>query len=828
MLRLTARSFITIFLAAIAAVAIFFEADVASAQALARLKTGTGGFVSLNADKSVFNRDGDKKTIDLSGNVQIVFDNQFISCDRATIDETTQTILAAGNLVVSSPQAYVEGDSAVINYRDNTGVIQNGFVKSGQVLVEGDVVRKTGPDTYEAEHSSFTACTTCPTAWTFSGSRINAEMGGYAHIRNAWLRVANVPIFWLPYLIVPLKSERQTGLLVPSFDYTESGGFAPSLNYFWALSRSQDATLTVTHYAKRGVKALVNYRYVLNQTSEGELNYGFIRDRVFEGTPAYQPVGSKANRWFTTYFHNYDMPGGYNQKLKLNFVSDLRYPRDFPQEVPTVGDPALENRLTLTRNTERTHSSLDTSYYINQLKTSPLADNKDAVHRWPEIRWALIERPVMKSGPLSGLLFNTTVNYVNFAREDFAFDDVTIVAGTTTIDTTRTAAGANVFNPATDVIRAGQRFDIQPQLSYPFRLGNSIDVLPSVQFRHTQYSLNVTPSPGTDFETTPYREYVRSQLSLRTRFSRIYGDRAPEAQAPRPSVTNWVDAESRAVGDVQAPVSAPPLPRNLYRHEVEPEIVLAGVAPLGQTEGSTFFGDVSQVPVFLDNQPVSNSDFLNTRKIQFDYEDRMTSRNTVAFVLNNRLVRRTWVNGSPGYKQIASLKLGQSFDYDEDRRSPGPKFPYSDISALLDVRFDRFETNTLVRHFPYHNKTNTSSRAKVMDDRGRYLQLNVSQTYLITQNVDEAYSGRTENVGFQAGFDSRYLSFAGTLDYRPLTWEPVIFERNSWSAFMNIKPPGNCWGIRASFRQDIGGEVTYKFDFDYNFGGETIGSSRGT
>ncbi|MES2963533.1 MAG: LPS assembly protein LptD, partial [Bdellovibrionota bacterium] len=624
MLRLSARSFNTIFIAGFAFFAIIFTSFASHAQGLARLKTGSGGFVSIGADNSIFNRDGEKKTIELTGHVQIVFDDQFISCDRATIDETTQTIYATGNLVVSSPQAYVEGDSATINYRDNTGVIQNGFVKSGQVIVEGKVVRKTGNDTYEGENASFTACTTCPTAWTFSGSRINAEMGGYAHIRNAWLRVANVPIFWLPYLIVPLKSERQTGLLVPSFDYTESGGFAPSLNYFWAISRSQDATFTLTHYAKRGVKGLVNYRYVLNQTSEGELNYGFIRDRVFEGTPAYQPVGTKANRWFTTYFHNYDMPGGYNQKLKLNFVSDLRYPRDFPMEVQTVGDPSLENRLTLTRNTERTHASVDTSYYINQLKTNPLADNKDAVHRWPELRFSLVERPVMQEGPLSRVLFNVTTDYANFAREDFAFDDVYLVGGTATVDTTRTNPGANTFDPATDVIRAGQRFDVQPQLSLPFRLGSSIDILPSVQFRHTQYSLNVTPPPGSNFEAAPYRQYLRTQLSTRSRFSRIYGDRAPEAQAPRPSVTNWVDAESRAVGDPALQVVAPPQPRNLYRHEVEPEILLAGVAPLGQTENSQFFGDVSQVPVFLDNQPVSNSDFLTTRKgIQFDYEDRM-------------------------------------------------------------------------------------------------------------------------------------------------------------------------------------------------------------
>jgi LPS-assembly protein len=218
---------------------------------------------------------------------------------------------------------------------------------------------------------------------------------------------------------------------------------------------------------------------------------------------------------------------------------------------------------------------------------------------------------------------------------------------------------------------------------------------------------------------------------------------------------------------------------------------------------------------------VSDSDFQSTKGIQFDYEDRLINRNTVSFFLGNRLVRKSWSTGAPVYKQIASFKIGQSYDLDEAKESAGPsRFPWSDVSALLDVRLEHFETNTVVRYFPYHNKTNTSARVKAMDDSGRFLQMNLAQTFLITQNIDEAYQSRTENIGFSAGFDSRYVTFSGGIDYLPVDWKTMNLQVKSWTTQLNIKPPGNCWGIRASFRQDIANELLWKIDFDYKFGGE--------
>lgn len=796
-------------------VAISLYSQPAHAGAKTRLKAAGGLDVAANADWMF--RDSEKQVIELKGNVQIVYEQQYISCDHARINLLTQEVEAYGNLVISSPQAYVEGESALLSYKDNTGVIMQGFVKSGQVIFEGKVVRKTGVSTYEAEDASFTACTTCPTAWTFSGTRIRAEIGGYAYIKNSVLRVADFPVLWLPYLVVPLKSERQTGLLIPSIGFSGNDGFTLQGSYFYAISRSQDATFTVFDYAQRGVKGMMNYRYMLSEQSQGEFNGAYLHDHVFETDPIFSnnPAGSHANRWFLNSKDYYELPNGFTSHVDLNLVGDLRYPRDFPDEVAGQGDPALENRMSLTRNTEHTHSSLDVDYYINQLQTSPIASNSSSVHRWPELQFSLIERPVTEDGPLSGLLFNLKTDYVNFAREDYGYDDVayttqTLPNGTTQIvkgiDQTRsinsigpdgTITRGGAFDPGVDIIRAGQRLDIQPELSYPFALGQYVDVLPDVQARYQQYSFDVSTPAGSGFDPTPYRQFVRTSVSTRMQFSRVYGGSGDDDTLSKPKMFT-----------------------TLYKHELEPEIVYASVPYLFQSN-SPFFGQSTDLPAFLDEQPISDNDFQSGRGVQFDYEDRVTNRDTASFILGNRLMRKTYVDGNPVYKQVARWRLAQSYDFAEARKENQAKYPWSDVSSLLDLRFENIETNTLVRYYPYHNKANTSSRLRIMDSRGRFFQLNFTQTYLITRRPEDAYSGRTEDIGYSFGFQSKYIGLAGGIDYDPQGWSPINFLVKSWSIKMNLKPPGNCWGIRTSFSQSIGSVLGYHIDFDYNFGGQS-------
>ena len=76
-------------------------------------------------------------------------------------------------------------------------------------------------------------------------------------------------------------------------------------SYFWAIDRSQDLTLTGKWVAKRGPKAMADYRYVLNKDSKGELRGTWGRDRAL--TKEYGLKGD-FDRYLLRYDHHLELP----------------------------------------------------------------------------------------------------------------------------------------------------------------------------------------------------------------------------------------------------------------------------------------------------------------------------------------------------------------------------------------------------------------------------------------------------------------------------------------------------------------------------------------
>ncbi len=794
----------------------------------ARFKTKSG--VEIMVDARTLSRDLDRQVIELRDDVRVIYGDQSFRADSATIFLATEEVEASGNISVDSVSSRIEADWVRINYKNNTGKLRNAVIRSGQVTLEGETIEQIGPDEYIAEKAYFTACNTCPPAWSFRGKRVRAKLGGYAHIKNAWFEIGHVPVLPIPYLIFPLKSERQTGLLIPSLVF-ENKGMSVVGEFFWAINRSQDVTFQAKSYKGRGPQAGVNYRYMLSDRSEGELNMSAIQDKKFPGEPLLiknRPSGdATANRWFVTYDHFYELPDNFTQYTRLNLISDLYYPRDFEKQmfmarnnrISLLGDPAVESRAYLAHRTENTFSGVDSSYYVNLLKDNPIADNSDAVHRFPELRYSVTQTKVANSD----LLFKLDINYVNFARQDYGYDDVVENPqslpstdpcsypddGNTSEDDINAGicearsggGGRGTYEPELDVIRSGQRLQFTPEFTYPVQAGRFFDLTPRLSYQHTRYSFNVSPNSrsqapsysGAEIEEDPSRDLIRSSLSLRTRMSHIYGTEKPEK-------------ETR------------------YRHEIEPEIIVSGVPYFRQSQ-SRFLGKTARTPAFLESQPISNTDFTSqfpstggttaSQGIQFDYNDRIYNRTLLTAVLTNKLVRKKWDADSAIYRQIVNFKLMQSYDFEQARETVN-RYPWSDIAALTAVRLDKFEVDGTVRYFPYHNKTNTSANLILRDERSNYVTLGITQTFLISENLGEAYTKRDETISTGGGLNMRFLRIAGQANWLPTDWENVESRIKSWATSIMVVPPGECWGIRAIFTQKIDGETKVEMNFDWN------------
>lgn len=722
----------------------------------------------------------------LKGNVQVAFQGQSLKCDEALVDIKNKMIVAKGNVILNDPQVHLEADSIELNYQTNTGTIENGFIQSGQLVIEGKKINKTGERTYIAEKAEFTSCSTCPPGWSFSGRRIEAELGGYAKIQFPIFKIAGWSAIPLPYLIVPLKTDRQSGLLVPSYEYTQRGRLAFSESFFWAISRSQDATITATYHELLGLKWASEYRYVLSEDSKGSLEGAYIKDKLFsnEILKEYKNTAN-AGRWHLKYQHHYDLPESFVQRLNFTDVSDLDYLRDFPNDLLEWGDPALENRVSLTKNEDTVHYSAEAMVFKNLLQSYPLADNSDAVHKMPELQIKTSEISLWEAGPS----INFNINSTHFVREKFGYDDLSASTDSKGNPIRIPISGADPgeyvrdgsFDPsAQDLMRTGHRLDLSSRIHAPFQLGQYLQLSPSLTYREMQYQFQLEEEKNlSDFSPSAAQRYVQTDLSVRSELSHVYG----------------------SDGEFQ----------EKYKHSIIPEVSYSHI-PWIRRPNHPFFGNFAGQRYNRSFEPISDQDLNGVNKVQFDYNDRVFDKDLVTFSLSNKVVHKSFSAGNPVYNNLFQFDLSQFYDLNENKND-NPQ-PWSDILATLNINAKYISADSSTSFNPYAKVTNTSTRFRYKITENNFAQLSYSRNILVNQNNVALTDTKTENTGLGVGWVSRYWDMVANLDYSLVTE-----ELQSWDYITRIKPPGNCWYIELMHKQILGGDVNFKANVSFNFDG---------
>lgn len=704
------------------------------------------GKQKILVNASFMERDNQKDLTILRDNVQVIFEQTYISCNEAIVLWSKNEVIAVGNVLMKSGKSTIQADKIIFNYNDDKGKIYGGVVLSGQVLLQGEYIEKTGPDTYIVNDAYLTSCTTCPSSWSFTADKIEATVEGYAYISNPWLNFLEFPSLYFPYLVLPLKNERQTGILTPSFGQTTRDGFTLELPFFWAINRSQDLTITPRYLHKReGVQIVANYRYLLSEKSGGEFNGAWIKD--------HSPNYKGKDRWFGSYAHYLELPHNYIQRSTVNLASDMAYTRDFQYQFNYVGESALDNRTSITKNYSDAHLSIDTSYYLSLIQPTIAESKENSVHRLPEIRFSVTDKKISESLPF---VFKFDTQYINLSRQGLGYD------AQQSDGSFRPIATSGTFNPTTDKVRTGQRLDLQPYLYAPLRLfNNRIDFTPFVSYRYTQYLLGAQ-SDSNSFDVFPSRNYMTYGMNTSTEFSRIF---------------------STSSG-------------TLLRHSIIPEISFQNIPFLNQTV-HPLFGSQNQIPFFMETQPLQDQDLLgNGRGLQFDYEDRVIGRRLLNFSVSNRVVTK---NNFGGYDQAFLFRVSQAYDMIE-AKNPTGALPWQDLRTLTSVRWRGIDSITETFTFPYHKVTNINTRLRAFLTESTFADIVYSNYLNIPARPEDVdFSKRRESILMGSGFAFSYFQFFGQVEY-----SVVSHEIKRWLLNTSITPPGNCWSIDANLFQTLG------------------------
>lgn len=280
--------------------------------------------------------------------VDIKFGDSRLQADFVRYTPSTQEAYAEGNVILDKGPSRLSAESLVYNLDTETGTFfQARGYADPNIYFEAKRVEKISDDELVLHDATFTACTQPIPYWSFRVGRGLLRLDNYAYLHNLSFKIGRVPVFYTPYLIWPIKSDRATGLLFPEFGFSRRGGTVISNAFYWPIRRNMDATVFLDYMSLAGWGHGLEYRYVPSPTGNGLFTGYYIHDEIEAREPR---PNVPIDRWAINYAHHQDFDSGWRLVANATFISDFNYYLDFVRDLRQSSNSQAVSNLFLTRN----------------------------------------------------------------------------------------------------------------------------------------------------------------------------------------------------------------------------------------------------------------------------------------------------------------------------------------------------------------------------------------------------------------------------------------------------------------------------------------------
>jgi len=298
--------------------------------------------VTINADDS--KADYPKSAL-FTGNVNIEQGNSTLTAKQVELNQTqtpgqaepVRTVTATGDVHYSDNQIKLKGPKAWSNLNNkDTDVYEGDYQMVGrQGRGDADKMKMRGANRYTIlENGTFTSCLPGDNSWSVVGSEvIHDREEQVAEVWNARFKSGGVPVFYSPYLQLPVGDKRRSGFLIPNAKYGSSNGFEFMLPYYWNIAPNFDATITPHYMSKRGLQWQNEFRYLV-QPGLGLMEFDWLPDdkEYSKDNP------DDSTRWLFFWKHNGVMDQVWRFNVDYTKVSDSKYFTDLDSKYGSTTD----------------------------------------------------------------------------------------------------------------------------------------------------------------------------------------------------------------------------------------------------------------------------------------------------------------------------------------------------------------------------------------------------------------------------------------------------------------------------------------------------------
>ncbi|MBF7954264.1 LPS assembly protein LptD [Rahnella victoriana] len=348
--------------------------------------------VTINADKATGNYPDSAL---FSGNVNVVQGNSTLDADQVQLNQIanpnqptpTRTATATGNVRYNDNQIKLNGPKGFANLTTKDTDVQDGTYQmvGRQGRGDADKMKQRDNNRYTImDNGTFTTCLPGDNSWSVVGSEvIQDRQEEVAEIWNARFHIGPVPVFYSPYMQLPIGDRRRSGFLIPNAKYSSNNGFGATVPFYWNIAPNYDATITPNYMSTRGLQLQNEFRY-LTVAGAGLMEFDYLgNDKKIDQQFVDDENRSSDNtkRWMYYWRH----AGVYDKVWRFNVdytkVSDPYYFTDFDSTYGSSTDGYATQKFSVGYANE----NWDVTLASKQFQVFSNAGNQNAYRAQPQL-----------------------------------------------------------------------------------------------------------------------------------------------------------------------------------------------------------------------------------------------------------------------------------------------------------------------------------------------------------------------------------------------------------------------------------------------------------
>ncbi|MCK9309267.1 MAG: putative LPS assembly protein LptD [Candidatus Cloacimonetes bacterium] len=258
----------------------------------------------------------DKEQIRLYGSPTINYQMSEIIADSLLIDIKKERAYSYGYTRMRDGEQLLIGSNVRYDVNTQTGILDGGNSMMEKGYYSGSEIRKIANDVYDIDSGRFTSCDYAEPSYYFWAKKLRIYRGDKIVGKPVIAYVNHFPVFYFPFITIPIQKGRHPGFLIPEPGYNNTDGkYLRNIGWYYPYKDYADLILSLDLRERTGWRTSFRSNYLKRYLYSGGINATYQRN-ISQGTTN--------NDWSLQGNHHHDLLNKAALDVNLDFISNKR------------------------------------------------------------------------------------------------------------------------------------------------------------------------------------------------------------------------------------------------------------------------------------------------------------------------------------------------------------------------------------------------------------------------------------------------------------------------------------------------------------------------